>query len=70
MTLFFVFSLEVFCNYRREKLALDQGWKTCGRRGPNATLWTFDMDRIRIFITQVRVQHRVKTKLHDKQVLR
>jgi len=29
--------------------------------------WTFDMAHIRIFVTQVRVQHRVKTKLHDKQ---
>ena len=29
--------------------------------------WTFNMTRIRIFITQVRTQHRVKTKLHDKQ---
>jgi len=30
---------------------------------------TFDMSRIRIFVTQVKAQHRVKTKLHDKQVL-
>jgi len=27
------------------------------------------MARIRIFVTLVRVQHRVKTKLRDKQVL-
>jgi len=32
--------------------------------------WTFDMTRIRIFVIQVRVQDRVKTKLYDKQVLR
>jgi len=32
--------------------------------------WTFDMARIRNFVTHVRVQNRVKTKLHDKQVLR
>jgi len=30
---------------------------------------TFDVAHIRIFVTQVRVQHRVKTKLHDKQAL-
>jgi len=30
---------------------------------------TFDMTRIRIFVTQVRIKHRAKTKLHDKQVL-
>jgi len=28
-------------------------------------LSTFDMARIRIFVTQVRVKHRVKMKLHD-----
>jgi len=28
---------------------------------------TFNMIRIRIFVTQLRMQHRVKTKLHDKQ---
>jgi len=27
------------------------------------------MARIRIFVTQGRVQHHIKTKLHDKQVL-
>jgi len=32
--------------------------------------WTFDMARIRIFVTQFVVQDRVKTKLHDKQVLK
>jgi len=32
--------------------------------------WTFDVARIRLSVTQVRAQHRVKTKLHDKQVLR
>ena len=32
--------------------------------------WTFDMVRVKIFVTQVRVKHRVETKLHDKQVLR
>jgi len=32
--------------------------------------WTFDMARMKIFVTLVRVQRRVKTKLHDKQVLR
>ena len=32
--------------------------------------WTFDMARIRIFFTQFRVQNRVKSKLHDKQVLK
>ena len=31
--------------------------------------WTFDVARIRIFITQFRVQDRVKMKLHDKQYL-
>ena len=31
---------------------------------------TFDMARIRIFVTQFRVQDRVKTKFHDRQVLR
>jgi len=31
--------------------------------------WTFDMARNRIiFVTHVRVQHRGKTKLHDRQV--
>jgi len=29
----------------------------------------FDMARIRIFVTHLQLQHRVKTKLHDKQVL-
>jgi len=29
--------------------------------------WTFDVARIRIFVTQVRVQHCVKTKLYDKK---
>ena len=28
-----------------------------------------DVVRIRIFVTQVKVQHRFKTKLYDKQVL-
>ena len=32
--------------------------------------WTFDMARIRIFVAQFRVQHPLKTKLHDKQVLK
>jgi len=32
--------------------------------------WTFDMTRISVFIIQVRVQDRVKTKLDDEQVLR
>ena len=32
--------------------------------------WTFDMAQIRSCVTQVRTQHRVKTKLHDKQVRR
>jgi len=32
--------------------------------------WTFHLARIRIFVTRVRVQHRIKMKLHDKQVLR
>jgi len=27
--------------------------------------WTFDMARIKIFVTQFRIQNRVKTKLHD-----
>jgi len=31
--------------------------------------WTFDMTRIRIFVTQFRVQDHVKTKFHDKQYL-
>jgi len=31
--------------------------------------WTVDMARIRISVTQFRVQDRVKTKLHDEQVL-
>jgi len=30
--------------------------------------WKFEMARIRIFVTQFITQHRVKTKLHDKQV--
>jgi len=32
--------------------------------------WTIDMARITIFVSQVRVQHRAKTKLNVKQVLR
>jgi len=32
--------------------------------------WTFDMASIRIFVTEVRVQRRVKTMFHDKLVLR
>jgi len=32
--------------------------------------WTFDTANFRIFFSNVRGQHRVKTKLHDKQVLR
>jgi len=31
---------------------------------------TFYMARIRIFVTHVRTKHRVKMKVHDKQVLR
>jgi len=42
---------------------LDQGWETCGPR-------ELDMARNRIFDTQVIAQHRVKTKIHDKQALR
>jgi len=30
---------------------------------------TLDMACIRIFVTQFRVQNRVKTKIHNKQVL-
>ena len=33
-------------------------------------VWTFNTARIKIFITQVRTQHRVKTKSHDKQTRR
>jgi len=40
------------------------------RGGDLRPAWTFDMARIRIFVTQVRAQHRAKTKLHYKQVLR
>jgi len=40
------------------------------RGGNLRPAWTFDMSRIKIFVTQVRVQHHAKTKLHDKQVLR
>jgi len=46
---------------------LHQGWGTCGpcaKCGPRV-----HMARIRIFLTQVKSQHRVKTKLHDKQTL-
>jgi len=32
-------------------------------------VWTFDMVRIRIIVTQGSVQHRVKLMIHDKQVL-
>jgi len=45
---------------------LTAGWGTCG---PREHL-TFDMACNRIFVTQVRLQHRIKTKLQDKQVLR
>jgi len=40
-----------------------QGWGTCGRREH------FNMDRIRIFVAQNKIQYRVKTKLRDKQML-
>jgi len=30
--------------------------------------WTLDIARIRIFVTPFKVQNRVKTKLHDKQM--
>jgi len=29
--------------------------------------WSFDMARIKIFVTQFKVQDRIKTKLHGKQ---
>jgi len=58
-------------------------WKTCvihrysklgvGNLRPSGHMqptWTFDMSRIRIFVTRVRVQHRVTPKLHDKHVFR
>jgi len=32
--------------------------------------WKFDMAHIRIFTTQVRAQHCIRTKLYGKQVLR
>jgi len=31
--------------------------------GQKRPAWTFDLASIRIFVTRVRVQHRVKTKL-------
>jgi len=41
------------------------------KRGDPAAHVNICMVRIIIFVTQViRVQHRVKTKLHDKQALR
>jgi len=46
----------------------NRGGKTAAR-GKNAVRVNIDMARIRIFVTLVRVQHRVKTKLRDKQVL-
>jgi len=39
-------------------------------REPNAASVNILYDRVGIFVTQVRVQYRVKAKLHDKQVLR
>jgi len=57
---------------------LYQRYPTCGRCTPRGTAgvgnlwpaWTSDMVRIRISFTQFRVQNRVETKLHDKQILR
>jgi len=43
---------------------------TTARVGNLRPAWTFDMTLIRIFVTQVRAQHRVTTKIHDKQALR
>jgi len=57
--------------YKRSKLARKtvDVWRSKAGLGNLRPAWTFDTARIRIFVTQVRVQHRVKTKLHDKQVL-
>jgi len=49
--------------------SVKQRWEPVGR-GPNAAPQTFNMVRIRIFVTQVRPQHRDKTKLHDQQTRR
>ena len=38
--------------------------------GQIRSAWTFNTARIIIFVTQDRTQHRVKTKLRDKQILR
>jgi len=41
-----------------------------GARRPNATCVNINMSRIRIYVTQVRTQHRLKTKLREKQIFR
>jgi len=51
----------------REGISLDQEWRAAGQR---RLAWTFNMDGIRIFFAQVRIQHRVKTKFSDNQIHR
>jgi len=57
-----------FCIVQRDGL-LSAGVGNLGPAVQMRPAWTFDTARIRIFVAQVRVQHRLKTKLHDKQVL-
>ena len=45
---------------------LKQGWGACRPRTKCDLREHFDMARIRIFVTQVRVLHSVKTKVHEK----
>jgi len=45
------------------------GWEPAAR-GPNKARVNIKYSRIRFLITQVRTQHRVNTKLHDKQARR
>jgi len=59
--------LNVLCCYTPEACKCSRPTTGVGNLRP---AWTFYMARIRLCITHVRAQRHVKTKLHDKQVLR